>query len=329
MVTGPPLPSRDPSIINLDLLSLSEHKAFKELGPVVKHDAPANHFYSHMKIDHTVSGFAVGSQEEKAVLLVYRHLMYESKPFPCKEVPGLGNHNTRGPFFTIREHNHQPPLEREAHREVLIYGSTQLSKTPEAAASAWCAFFIDGCVPIIGVRNKGGANTGSTDMADGLQNLNKRVEELFRWEVQSGNLALPEADSTKLRLTPRKTSDNEQLEFDVNSLKLAWPQALVICMNPGQVKNLIGDKGSKATSKAGAAGGLFDIMKGNTNHPYPPKCDDPYKPFDCGTNRPVARIYFILDEDDLNRSNTSTVTERLQFQVRFSPQAHAFQRDPL
>ena len=74
-------------------------------------------------------------------------------------------------------------------------------------------------------------------------------------------------------------------------------------------------------------------MKGNTHHPYPPKCHDPYAPFDDGANRKLSRLYFILDEDgecqtiellstlltplaylaDLNRSNTSSVTERLQF----------------
>ena len=83
--------------------------------------------------------------------------------------------------------------------------------------------------------------------------------------------------------------------------------------NPGQVKNLIGDKGNRATSKAGANAGLLDIMKGMTNHPYPPKCHDPYADLDTGVNRALARLYFILDEDDLNRSNTSSVTERLQF----------------
>jgi hypothetical protein len=268
-------------------------------------------------VDHTVSGFRAGSQEELAVRLIYRQMMYASKPSPpCKEIPAehrpSEREGMRGPYFTVREHDLCPPP-KGSHKEILIYGSTQLSKTPEAACTAWCAFFVDGCVPIIGVRNKGGANSGSTDMANGIEKFNKRVEQIFHHEVRSGHLNLPEDDYVKLLLRPRKTSDGEQPEFDVNSRKLSRPQVLIICMNPSQVKNLIGGQANTKQSKAGATSGLLDIMKGNTNHPYPPKCQDPYAPFDDGKNRPVARVYFILDEDDLNRSNTSSVTERLQF----------------
>lgn len=270
----------------------------------MKPDAPASHYYSHLRIDHTISGFKVGSEEEKAVLLIYEHLMYESKPNPpCKEVPRSyrdGDDCTRGPFFTVREHDHKPPP-KGSHKEVLIFGSTQLSKTPEAAASAWCAFFIDGCVPIIGVRNKGGANTGSVDMAKGVEDLNKRIKQLFFHDVHHGYINLPatEAEAAKFRLQPRKTSDQEHINFDVHSLKLHEPQVLIICMNAGQVKVLIGDKGNRATSKAAACAGLIDIMKGTTNHPYPPKCHDPYEPYDDDANRLLSRLYFILDEDGM------------------------------
>ena len=229
-----PLVSREPSIIDIDTTRIDQHKHFKPLGPVVKPDAPADHHFSHLRIDHSVSRFNVGSQEEKAVILLYTHLMYESKPNPpCKEVPSTfraGGDCTRGPFFTIREHDHKQPAESGSHKEVLIFGSTQLSKTPEAAASAWCAFFIDGCVPIIGVRNKGGANTGSSDMSAGIEKLNKRISELFTHEVRAQNINLPVEDVTKFLLHPRKTSDGEQLEFDVNTLKLSRPQVLIICM---------------------------------------------------------------------------------------------------
>jgi hypothetical protein len=75
---------------------------------------------------------------------------------------------------------------------------------------------------------------------------------------------LPESDYTKLQLHARKTSDGEQIEFDANNGKLSRPQALVICMNPGQIKNLIGDSATSKQSKAGARSSLLDIMKGNT-----------------------------------------------------------------
>ena len=142
-------------------------------------------------------------------------------------------------------------------------------------------------------------------MAGGIWKLNKRVKELFEHEVHSGSIHLPLDDYKKFILYPRRTSAKQEIEFDDNTLKLARPQALIICMNPAQVKNLIG--------RGGANSGLIEIMKGNTRHPYPPKCHDPYSPFDDGANRPVARVYFILDEDDLNRSNNGSVTERLQF----------------
>ena len=85
--------------------------------------------------------------------------MKKSKPNPpCKEIPtshSPGADCTRGPFFTVREHDHKPPL-KGSHKEILIHGSTQLSKTPEAAASAWAACFVDGCVPIIGSARQPG-----------------------------------------------------------------------------------------------------------------------------------------------------------------------------
>ena len=154
---GPPMPVRAPTITDVDGDKLETDRFFKPLGPVVKPDAPEQHYYSHLRIDHTVSGFVVGSEEEKAVLRIYEHLMYESKPNPpCKEVPNShrpGPDCTRGPFFTVREHDLKPPVSG-SHKEILIFGSTQLSKTPEACATAWCAYFIDGCVPILCVRNK-------------------------------------------------------------------------------------------------------------------------------------------------------------------------------
>lgn len=268
-------------------------------------------------IDHTLSGFEPSSQEEYAVQLIYRQLMYASKPSPpCKEIPEKCNKKSpigkRGPFFTVREHDYRPP-KQGSHKEILIYGSTQLSKTPEAACTAWCAFFVDGCMPIIGVRNRGGANSGSTDMANGIGKLNQRIVEIFQYHVNKGDLKLPLSDSAKLLLHPRKTSDNEQTEFNVNSLELSRPQALIICMNSVQVKNLNGDKPTSKQSKAGATSGLLAIMKGHSNHPYPFKCHNPFEPLDKGQNRAVARVYFILDEDDLNRANTSSVTEKLQF----------------
>ena len=72
-------------------------------------------------MDHTLSRFRVGSEEEKAVCLIYAHLMYESKPSPpCKEIPAEyaeGAAQMRGPFFTVRDFDHEPPL-KGSHKEI-------------------------------------------------------------------------------------------------------------------------------------------------------------------------------------------------------------------
>ena len=54
-------------------------------------------------------------------------------------------------------------------------------------------------------------------------------------------------------------------------------------------------------------------MKGASDHPYPPKCQDPYQPLNSTWNRPLARIVAIFDEDDLNRSAAAngSAVERL------------------
>ena len=80
-------------------------------------------------------------------------------------------------------------------------------------------------------------------MAKGIETLNKRILEIFEFEVKMGNIKLPVADCSKFQLVPRIASHpaSQQVEYDVNTMLLARPQALVMCMNTNQVKNLIGD----------------------------------------------------------------------------------------
>jgi hypothetical protein len=296
--TPPPRPGRSSSTaVELDVSSLSEHKYFRAPSRLsVCPGKPASDKFSQLQIDHHLSGFGCGSEEEKAIRYLYQHLMYTSKPDPpCKEIPGPEQEGLRGPFFKVREFDLAPPAEPTAHTEVLIFGSTQLSKTPEACTTCWAAFFVDGCLPVLCVRNKGGAISGSADMRDGIIGLNKRIQQVFRAEVQRGHINLPETDYVKFLLHPRRTSNQEFVEFEDNSRLLSRPQVLIMCMNPGQVKNLIGEASAKQAN-AGALKGLIDIMKGETLHPYPPKCHNAYEPFDEGVNRPVARVYFVLDE---------------------------------
>ena len=98
---------------------------------------------------------------------------------------------------------------------------------------------------------QGGANTGSSDMASGIEKLNVRIRELFVHEVRSRYINLPETDASKFLLVPRCSSGSsgESIEFDRFTLLLARPQVLVMCMNVSQVKNLIGNS-TKKTAKA-------------------------------------------------------------------------------
>ena len=213
------------------------------------------------------------------------------------------------------------------------------------------ALDIAPCAPADGMSTpsaQGGANTGSNDMASGIEKLNERIRELFVHEVRSGYINLPETDASKFLLVPRCSSGSsgESIEFDKFTMRLSRPQVLVMCMNASQVKSLIGNSTKRTAQvrapcclhatlpavltctcvyvprtmmstaygvhQAGAQSGLLDIMKGSTNHPYPPKCHDPYAPFDNGANRKLSRLYFILDEDGgcqaIELLPTSTVT---------------------
>ena len=100
---------------------------------------------------------------------------------------------------------------------------------------------------------QGGANTGSSDMASGIEKLNVRIRELFVHEVRSRYINLPETDASKFLLVPRCSSGSsgESIEFDRFTLLLARPQVLVMCMNVSQVKNLIGNS-TKKTAKVRA-----------------------------------------------------------------------------
>ena len=200
----PPLPGRSSSTaVEVDVSRLSEHSFFRALSTVpVCPGKPASDKFSQLHIDHHLSGFACGSEEEKAIRFLYHDFMYTSKPVPCKEIPDPPDHpdpptikGLGGPFYKAREFDLAPPAEPKAHTEVLIFGSTQLSKTPEACITCWAAFFIDGCQPVLCVRNKGGAISGSADMRDGIWGVNKRIEQVFRAGVERGKFVLHHVES--------------------------------------------------------------------------------------------------------------------------------------
>ena len=90
---------------------------------------------------------------------------------------------------------------------------------------------------------QGGANTGSSDMASGVEKINERIRQLFEHVVEREGVNLPKTDASKFLLVPRCASgiSGDSIEFDKSTLRLSRPQVLVMCMNANQVKSLIGN----------------------------------------------------------------------------------------
>jgi len=59
------------------------------------------------------------------------------------------------------------------HKEVVVKGLTQLSKTPETICQSFFCLFAEGFLPNIMVRNRGGANVGTADMYQAVREMNE------------------------------------------------------------------------------------------------------------------------------------------------------------
>ena len=58
------------------MYSIAEHDHFTPLGPELMPICPICASFSCLRIDHTVSGFDIGSEEEKALQVLYERLAY-------------------------------------------------------------------------------------------------------------------------------------------------------------------------------------------------------------------------------------------------------------
>jgi hypothetical protein len=265
---------------------------FVRLGPILKEDAPEHHYLSHMRIDPTLSGHS--DQEMQLLRRVYIYLQYERR-----KTPSMTPEFADAPMLAMQEVRLKRGTEGKPIENVL-FGLTQLSKTPEIVWCAFCSYFILGCVPVIFVRNKGGAVVGSEDMAKAIHDLNVDVEAAikkiknepeFSWVVL-------DRDLPRFKLNVRCTSNGQSLEFTERGL--TRPQVLVACMNANQIKGLY-----KAQPKADQPFSLWDLLNATHPHyrPYPRKYDEPSLPADAVTNRGRCRMVLLCDEDDLNRSS--------------------------
>jgi hypothetical protein len=74
-------------------------------------------------------------------------------------------------------------------------------------------------------------------------------------------------------------------------------QVVIACMNTTQIDRLV-----MSNKRAeGQQMPLRDLLLGLGESPFVPKCRDPSKPVDGGSNRALARMTILCDEDDLTR----------------------------
>jgi hypothetical protein len=66
-----------------------------------------------------------------------------------------------GPYLACSKTIFRPPQTLDQHAETHVKGFCQLSKTYETVGQAFHCFFVEGLLPVIFVRNKGGATARS------------------------------------------------------------------------------------------------------------------------------------------------------------------------
>jgi len=143
---------------------------------------PRSHTQSWRRINSILSGITKGSFEELILAHVWMHLHYvkqkqsdifeESIPKDAKDKDGNPYDEAGGPFLSDRRGYRSHPDNPEEHAEILMYGLMQISKSPETAAQAHTCLFVEGLLPCIFVRVRGGAEVGSVDMKGAVEDYN-------------------------------------------------------------------------------------------------------------------------------------------------------------
>jgi len=230
-----------------------------------------------------------------------------------------------GPYLACSRTIFRPPTSLEQHAETHVKGFCQLSKTFETCGEAFHCFFVEGLLPIIFVRNKGGASVGTADMSKGIREFNVVVKRVFE-SIQHHYAHLPEfsgIQATDFWIHPRRSSNKETLEFQGNgreSYLLRNPQVVIACTNTIQLRPFHQPPTGAAAKLALAAGqpllSFFEIFSGcrDATHaadanPYLPwvfdvsDLDQPASERDGGA-RMLPAVAALFDEDDSNRSAT-------------------------
>jgi hypothetical protein len=77
-----------------------------------------------------------------------------------------------------------------------------------------------------------------------------------------------------------------------------FAQVLIMCMNANSLHKLMDD----TKKPGGQCMTALKLLTGCDGSPFPMKCARPDEPCDDGANRPLARLVYLCDEDDLSRS---------------------------
>lgn len=226
-----------------------------------------------------------------------------------------------GPYLACSKTIVRPPETLGQHAETHVKGFCQLSKTYETVGEAFHCFFVEGVLPVIFVRNKGGATVGTADMSKGVIEFNSVIKAVFdRVKAYYEHLpAFANVQATDFWLHPRRTSYNETLEFQGNGQYLLRnPQVIIACTNVVQLTPFMNaPAGTVAGGKRALASGqprlsYIDIFSGTRDAEHSEDAN-PYLPwvFDVedigvpsGGARRLPAIAALFDEDDSNRSST-------------------------
>ena len=277
----------------------------------------------HRKVNGNLSRFMRGSIRQ----ILVAHIMMKLCMEISKQEDIFGRDqgvNGGGPYLACGKTIFRPPNTLKQHAETHLKGFCQLSKTYETCGEAFHCYFVEGILPTIFVRNKGGASVGTADMTKGIVEFNVVVKRIFDSikHLYAHLSEFAEVKATDFWLHPRRSSYQETLEFQGNGREtylLRNPQVIIACTNTVQLQPFYNPPSGASARRALAAGqpllSYMQIFSGerDTNHA---EDANPYLPWiyevsevgqaaaDNGGARLLPAIAALFDEDDSNRSST-------------------------
>ena len=201
-------------------------------------EPPASLSSLHRKVSGNMSRFKSDTPHQVLVA----HIMMQLCTVVSKQEKVFGRDQGiagGGPYLACSRTIFRPPASLKQHAETYVKGFCQLSKTYETCGQAFHCFYVEGILPVIFVRNKGGASVGTADMSNGIKEFNDTVKSVFE-SIFHHYEHLPEFNHVKAHdffLHPRRSSEGETLEFQGSeSYLLRYPQVVIACTNVTQLR---------------------------------------------------------------------------------------------